>query len=87
MDTVTLDREAFAASVDQLLAVYAAAMQAPPGELYGRRLIMAGHGAYPGFSALATMDGDQVAGFCYGFHGVPGQRRARRPPHLAQRLP
>ena len=73
MDTVTLDREAFAARTDQLLAVYAAAMQAPPEELYGRRLIMAGHGAYPGFSGLATMDGDEVAGFCYGFHGVPGQ--------------
>ena len=48
-------------------------MHAPPEELYGRRLIMAGHTAYPGFSALATMDGDEVAGFCYGFHGSPGQ--------------
>jgi ribosomal protein S18 acetylase RimI-like enzyme len=48
-------------------------MHAPPEELYGRRLIMAGHTAYPGFSAFATMDGDEVAGFCYGFHGAPGQ--------------
>jgi ribosomal protein S18 acetylase RimI-like enzyme len=48
-------------------------MRAAQGELYGRRLIMAGHGAYPGFAALAAMDGDEVAGFCYGFHGAPGQ--------------
>jgi ribosomal protein S18 acetylase RimI-like enzyme len=73
MDTVTLDRAAFAASIDHLLAVYAAAMLAPAEEFYGRRLIMAGHSAYPGFTALATMDGGEVAGFCYGFHGAPGQ--------------
>jgi ribosomal protein S18 acetylase RimI-like enzyme len=73
MDTVALDREAFAARIDQLLSVYAAAMHAPSGELYGRRLIMAGHSSQPGFAALAAMDGEEVAGFCYGFHGRPGQ--------------
>ena len=73
MDTVTLDREAFTARINQLLAVYLAAMQTPAEELHGRRLIMAGHSGYPGFNALATVDGDEVAGFCYGFHGTPGQ--------------
>lgn len=48
-------------------------MQARPEELYGRRLIMAGHTANAGFCALAAVDGGQAAGFCYGFHGAPGQ--------------
>jgi GNAT superfamily N-acetyltransferase len=73
MEIVSLDREGFTARIDQLLAVYMAAMRAPADELYGRRLIMAGHSGYPGFAALAAMDGDQVAGFCYAFHGGPGQ--------------
>jgi ribosomal protein S18 acetylase RimI-like enzyme len=70
---LVLDRAGFTARIDQLLAVYTAAMQAPSGELYGRRLLMAGHSGYPGFSALAELDGDEIAGFSYGFHGAPGQ--------------
>lgn len=75
MEIVALDRGAFTARIDQLLAVYAAAMGAPQDELYGRRLIMAGHGGYPGFAALAAVEveSDEVAGFSYGFHGAPGQ--------------
>jgi ribosomal protein S18 acetylase RimI-like enzyme len=73
MEMMVLDREGFTARIDQLLAVYATAMHAPPGELHGRRLIMTGHSMYPGFTALASVDGDEVAGFCYGFHGAPGQ--------------
>jgi len=71
--TITLDREGFTARIDQLIAVYMAAMRAPHEQLAGRQLIMAGHSAYPGFAALASMDDDEVAGFCYGFHGTPGQ--------------
>jgi ribosomal protein S18 acetylase RimI-like enzyme len=73
MVMMVLDREGFTARVNELVAVYAAAMQAPPEELHGRRLIMTGHSTYPDFAALVSMDGDEVAGFCYGFHGAPGQ--------------
>lgn len=73
MHIATLDRAGFTARINELLAVYIAAMPAPAGELYGRRLIMTGHSAHPGFTALAAMEGDHVAGFCYGFHGAPGQ--------------
>jgi GNAT superfamily N-acetyltransferase len=65
----------FAARLDQVIAVYAAAMR-PPGEMLpGRRSIMAGHAAHPGFRALlATEDGSGApAGFGYGFHGAAGQ--------------
>ena len=46
----------FTARLDQLLAVYAAAMRPPPELLAGRRAIMAGHAANPGFRALAVTD-------------------------------
>jgi len=65
----------FTAQLDQLLAVYAAAMRPPPELLAGRRAIMAGHAANPGFRALAVTDDTtgQAAGFGYGFHGGLGQ--------------
>jgi ribosomal protein S18 acetylase RimI-like enzyme len=65
----------FIARLDQLVAVYAAAMRPPPELLAGRRAIMAGHAANPGFRALAVTDDatGQAAGFGYGFHGGPGQ--------------
>ena len=65
----------FAARLDQMIAVYAAAMRPPAEMLAGRRSIMAGHAAHPGFRALlATEDGSgKPAGFGYGFHGAAGQ--------------
>jgi ribosomal protein S18 acetylase RimI-like enzyme len=65
----------FAARLDQMIAVYAAAMHPPPEMLAGRRSIMAGHAAHPGFRALlATQDGSGApVGFGYGFRGRPGQ--------------
>jgi ribosomal protein S18 acetylase RimI-like enzyme len=64
----------FTARLDQLISVYAAAMRPPAELLTGRRSVMAGHAANPGFTALAvTDDDDQVIGFGYGFHGAHGQ--------------
>ena len=65
----------FAARLDQMIAVYAAAMRPPVEMLPGRRSIMAGHAAHPGFRALlAAEDGSGApAGFGYGFHGAAGQ--------------
>lgn len=48
-------------------------MRPPPDQIAGRYPIMAEHAANAGFRALtATVDGT-LAGFCYGFHGAPGQ--------------
>ena len=65
----------FIAWLDQLIAVYAAAMRPPVELLAGRRSIMAGHASHPGFRALVvSADGTGVAvGFGYGFHGAAGQ--------------
>ena len=65
----------FTSRLDQMLAVYTAAMQPATWVLPGRRTVMAGHVANPGFRALlATEDGSgEAAGFTYGFHGAAGQ--------------
>ncbi|MDQ2811710.1 MAG: GNAT family N-acetyltransferase [Actinomycetota bacterium] len=65
----------FAARLDQLISVYAAAMRPPAGLLPGRRSIMAGHARNPAFRALVvTEDGSgELAGFGYGFRGSPSQ--------------
>lgn len=65
----------FTARLDQLIAVYAAAMRPPAELLNGRRSIMAGHAANPGFRALAATDdgSGEPVGFGYGFPGAPGQ--------------
>ncbi len=65
----------FTARLDQLIAVYAAAMRPPAELLTGRRSIMAGHTVNPGFRALAVTDDGtgEAVGFGYGFHGAAGQ--------------
>ena len=65
----------FTARLDQVIAVYAAAMRPPAELLAGRRSIMAGHTVNPGFRALAVTDDGtgEVVGFGYGFHGAAGQ--------------
>jgi ribosomal protein S18 acetylase RimI-like enzyme len=65
----------FAGRLDQLIAVYAAAMRPPTGLLVGRRSIMASHAGHPAFRALVVTDDgtDEAVGFGYGFHGAAGQ--------------
>jgi ribosomal protein S18 acetylase RimI-like enzyme len=65
----------FAVRLDQVITVYAAAMQSPADMLAGRRSTMAGHTAHPGFRAFtATEKGSgELVGFGYGFHGAVGQ--------------
>jgi ribosomal protein S18 acetylase RimI-like enzyme len=68
-----LEPARFAASLEQLVAVYAAAMEAPAELLAGRQMIMSGHVTQPGFQAYAAVREDHIRGFCYGFHGATGQ--------------
>jgi ribosomal protein S18 acetylase RimI-like enzyme len=64
----------FRREIDAFVAVYAAAMNPPQRMLAGRDAILDRHAANPGFRALAAVVDSQVlAGFTYGFHGVPGQ--------------
>ncbi len=61
--------------LDQLIAVYMAAMRPSAELLTGRRAVMTGHAANPGFRALAVIDdgSGELVGFGYGFHGAAGQ--------------
>jgi ribosomal protein S18 acetylase RimI-like enzyme len=64
----------FTALLEQLVSVYAAAMRPASWLLAGRRSIMTGHAANPGFRALAVTGGrGKPVGFGYGFHGAPSQ--------------
>jgi len=70
-----LDAAGFRAVLDQLAAVYAAAMRPQPDQLPGRRVNMDRHAGYPGFRALtvAADPGGPVIAFSYGFRGAAGQ--------------
>jgi ribosomal protein S18 acetylase RimI-like enzyme len=70
-----LGKSGFLAAINDLLAIYAAAMGAEPEELPTRRAIMERHVANPGFRALIVTSGDpaHVVAFTYGFRGMPGQ--------------
>lgn len=63
----------FRAAISSLVAVYAAAMNPPDRMLAGRDAILDRHAANPGFRCLVGYVDEQVAGFGYGFHGMPGQ--------------
>jgi ribosomal protein S18 acetylase RimI-like enzyme len=63
----------FRASLKELVAVYAAAMNSPDQMLAGREAIMERHAASPGFRALTALADGRLAGFTYGFHGQGGQ--------------
>lgn len=78
----------FRSAISGFIAVYTAAMNPPERMLAGREAILERHAANPGFRALAAVltRGDYpsplapsvpqalaLAGFTYGFHGVPGQ--------------
>lgn len=68
-----VDAPDFAPWLDDVVAVYAAAMRPPPDQISGRRPIAERHLTYPGFRAYLAQEGDRLVGFCYGFHGETGQ--------------
>jgi ribosomal protein S18 acetylase RimI-like enzyme len=75
----------FRSAISRFIAVYTAAMNPPERMLAGREAILERHAGNPGFRALAGVlpRGEDspgadslagvLAGFTYGFHGVPGQ--------------
>jgi ribosomal protein S18 acetylase RimI-like enzyme len=66
------DRELIA-RLDDVLAVYATAMQYPPEVADLRRGFVAAHTQRAEFRAVATLDGDRLIGFGYGYRSRPGQ--------------
>ncbi|HVT67817.1 MAG TPA: GNAT family N-acetyltransferase [Trebonia sp.] len=63
----------FRAAIQELVGVYAAAMNVSDRALPGRQSIMERHAASPEFRGLTALADGRLAGFTYGFHGENGQ--------------
>jgi ribosomal protein S18 acetylase RimI-like enzyme len=60
--------------LDDVLAVYAEAMDYPPDLVLARRGFVSAHTHHHGFRAVATVaDDDRLLGFGYGYLSAPGQ--------------
>lgn len=70
-----VSRPGFLATIDEFVAIYAAAMGARHDELPSRRAIMERHTANPAFRALVVTAGPagRIVAFSYCFRGMPGQ--------------
>jgi GNAT superfamily N-acetyltransferase len=69
----SVDAEAFSDAIVVAAQIYGEAMQRPPELVVQRRQIMSSHVHRSGFvAALASDANGCVVGFCYGYHGRPG---------------
>lgn len=66
-------REDLTARTDEVLDVYAAAMDVPRAEARGRRAVIGAHLDRKGLHAVAAVDGPRLVGITYGYRGAPGQ--------------
>lgn len=67
------DRDELAARTDDVLDVYAEAMEVPRTAARSRKAILQSHLDRAGLKAVVALDGDRVTGFAYGYLGAPGQ--------------
>ena len=67
------DRATLAARADDVLAVYAEAMEVPVAAAQSRRGILVSHLDRPGLRAVAAQEKDRLVGIAYGYLGSPGQ--------------
>ena len=70
---VDLDRADFAARAEEVLDVYAEAMDVRPDAARSRRSILASHLERDGLQVVGALDGDRLVGIAYGYRGSPGQ--------------
>lgn len=67
------DRVELSARTDDVLDVYAAAMEVPPSAAKTRKGILLSHLDRRGLKAVAAVEGDRLVGIAYGYVGEPGQ--------------
>ena len=70
---VELSREELAARADDVLAVYAEAMEVTAAAARSRRSVIAAHLVREGLRSVVALDGDRMVGVAYGYLGAPGQ--------------
>jgi GNAT superfamily N-acetyltransferase len=83
------DRHQLSARSDDVLEVYAEAMQVSRGAARSRRSVLAAHLEREGLGAVAALEDERLIGIAYGYQGAPGQWwhdhvRAAMGPRLAQ---
>lgn len=67
------DRHQLAGRSDEVLEVYAEAMEVSRGAARSRRSVLAAHLDREGLQAVAALDGERLIGIAYGYQGAPGQ--------------
>lgn len=67
------DRADLGAHADEVLEVYAEAMQVPTSAARSRRGLLLGHLDRAGLRAVAALEQDRLVGIAYGYVGEPGQ--------------
>lgn len=72
-DIVDWDRDELARHRDDLLDVYAEAMEVPPAAARSRKAIVTAHLDREGLRTVAAVERDAVIGVAYGYLGRPGQ--------------
>lgn len=70
---VELDRQGLGQRTDDLLEVYAEAMEVDRVAALARRSIVASHLERPGLRGWVALDGERMVGVAYGYLGAPGQ--------------
>ncbi len=73
VEVVAWDPRQLGARGDDVLEVYAEAMDVSLATARGRRSVLASHLAREGLLARAAMDNDRLVGIAYGYLGEPGQ--------------
>jgi hypothetical protein len=79
---VELDRRQLRSRVDEVLDVYAEAMEVSPAAARSRRSIITTHLQRDGLRAVVALDGERMVGLAYGYQGGPasgGTTRCRTP--------
>ena len=69
----SLSPEELAARTDEVLEVYAEAMEVSTAAARARRSIVAAHVVRDGLRTVVALEGDRLVGVAYGYLGAPGQ--------------
>ena len=73
VQVLEVNRTQFASRSEEVLEVYAEAMEVSTASARSRRGILAAHLQRDGLRAFVAVHGDRMVGVAYGYRGAPGQ--------------
>lgn len=68
-----VDATGFTPWLDAAVDIYITALDRPPEVTQPRRASTREHLSEPGFRAVLVREGEELVGFAYGYHDIPGQ--------------